>query len=68
MTGDERRVLQLVLRERGLLLVMRRGRNLGLASPRRREADVFRTTARVRGARPTTFRLDGFPYAVAVEG
>jgi hypothetical protein len=27
--------------ERGLLLVMRRGRNLGLASPRRRAADVF---------------------------
>jgi catechol 2,3-dioxygenase-like lactoylglutathione lyase family enzyme len=54
--------------ERGLLLVMRRGRDLGLASSRRREADVFRTTARVRGTRGMTFRLDGFPYEVAVEG
>jgi catechol 2,3-dioxygenase-like lactoylglutathione lyase family enzyme len=54
--------------ERGLLLVMRRGRVLSFDAPERKAADVFRTTARVRGARPTRFHVAAFPYEVVVEG
>jgi hypothetical protein len=54
--------------ERGLLLVMRRGRVLSFDAPQRKAADVFRTTARVRGARATRFHVPNFPYEVVVEG
>jgi hypothetical protein len=54
--------------ERVLLLVMSRGRVLSFDAPERKAADVFRTVARVRGARPTRYQFPEFPYEVAVEG
>jgi hypothetical protein len=54
--------------ERGLQLVMRHGRVLSFDAPERKEADVFPTTARVRGARPARFHVAEFPYEVVVEG
>jgi hypothetical protein len=54
--------------ERGLLLVMQRGRLLSFDAPERKAADVFRTTARVRGARSTRFHVAEFPYEVVMEG
>lgn len=53
--------------ERGLLLVMKRGRVLSFDAPDKKEADVFRTTARVRGVKAAKHRLSGFPYEVVVE-
>jgi hypothetical protein len=53
--------------ERGLLLVMRRGRVISFDSPERKAVDVFRTAIRVRGPRRAEHRVANFPYDVAVE-
>lgn len=49
--------------ERGLLLVMKRGRNLGLTE--RKDAGIYPTHASVRGPRHGTLELEGFPYTVS---
>jgi hypothetical protein len=54
--------------ERGLLLVMKRGRILNFQrASQEKAARVFPTIARVRGARPRRHTISGFPYEVAVE-
>ncbi|MBI3408402.1 MAG: hypothetical protein HY040_08600 [Planctomycetes bacterium] len=53
--------------ERGLLLVMRRGRVISFDATERKAVDVFRTTARIRGARAGNQRVTGFPYELAIE-
>jgi hypothetical protein len=54
--------------ERGLLLVMKRGRVISFEAKERKAVDVFPTTAAVRGDRRTRFALPEFPYEVLVEG
>lgn len=53
--------------ERGLLLVMRRGRVISFDSPERKAVDVFRTSTRVRGARRAKLTVPDFPYSIALE-
>lgn len=53
--------------ERGLLLVMKRGRLLSLASPQKKEAGVYRTTAVVHGTHQKQHPIPGFPYEVTVK-
>ena len=48
--------------ERGLLLVMKRGRVISFDSPARKAVDVFRTTARLRGPRDAAHRDANYPY------
>jgi hypothetical protein len=54
--------------ERGLLLVMKRGRVLSFDAEEKKAADVFRTAACVRGAGRATYRVPEFPYEITVEG
>jgi catechol-2,3-dioxygenase len=54
--------------ERGLLLVMKRGRVISFDAPEKKAVTVSRTAAAVRGARPTRYRFPTYPYEVAVEG
>lgn len=54
--------------ERGLLLVMKRGRVISFEAPEKKAVSVFPTTAAVRGDRRTNYVFTGFPYAVCVEG
>ena len=49
--------------EHGLLLVFRRGRMLGFGEAR--PADVFATTASIRGAEPASYRVPSFPYHIS---
>jgi len=53
--------------ERGLLLVMKRGRLLSLASSLKKEAGVYRTSAVIRGPHPKRHVIPGFPYHVTIE-
>ncbi len=53
--------------ERGLVLVMRRGRVISFDAEDRKAVAVFRTTARVRGARRARYRPAGFPYEITAE-
>jgi catechol 2,3-dioxygenase-like lactoylglutathione lyase family enzyme len=54
--------------ERGLLLVMRRGRILNFhPTSDEKAAQVFRTVAHVKGGRRTKVLLPGFPYELSVE-
>jgi catechol 2,3-dioxygenase-like lactoylglutathione lyase family enzyme len=53
--------------ERGLLLVMKRGRVISFDAPQKKAVDVFRTSARVRGARRATHHFAEFPYELVVE-
>src|SRR5262249_29468535 len=53
--------------ERGLLLVMKRGRNLAVASKERKKAEVFQADVTVRGAKRHTFAIPKYPYKVNVE-
>jgi hypothetical protein len=53
--------------ERGLLLVMRRGRILSFEAEERRAADVFRTAVGVAGAGRAAYAVPGFPYDVSAE-
>ena len=53
--------------ERGLLLVMKRGRVISLASPQKKEAAVYRTAASVHAAHQRKHVISGFPYEVAIE-
>ena len=48
--------------EHGLLLAMRRGRELGFGQAK--PADVFPTWARVRGPRGAVHRPEGYPYEI----
>ena len=48
--------------ERGLLLVMKRGRVISFEAPQRKAVDVFRTSARVRGAQAGEYRPQNYPY------
>lgn len=52
--------------ERGLLLVMKRGRNLGFTEPK--PADCFATIARVQGAGPARYAFPDFPYEITSDG
>lgn len=53
--------------ERGLLLVMKRGRHLNFnPSDPEKAARVFRTVASVRGARRTAYRFPGLPYELSI--
>jgi catechol-2,3-dioxygenase len=54
--------------ERGLLLVMKRGRVISFDAEEKKAVTVFRTTASVRGVKRTKYRFPGFPYEVSVEG
>ena len=55
--------------ERGLLLVMKRGRHLNFdLADEAKAARVFRTVARVRGAKRASYLLPDFPYELSVEG
>ncbi|MEM9553307.1 MAG: hypothetical protein AAGC60_03550 [Acidobacteriota bacterium] len=49
--------------ERGLVLTMRRGRNLGFAEGK--PADVYATAATLRAPSPATLRAEAFPYHLA---
>jgi len=54
--------------ERGLLLVMKRGRRLNFQpSDPAKAARVFRTAVRVHGLASTKYPLPGFPYELSVE-
>jgi len=53
--------------ERGLLLVMRRGRVISFDATERKAVDVFRTSARIRGTRQANHRVAGFPYEIGIE-
>jgi len=48
--------------ERGLLLVMKRGRVISFDAPQRKAVDVFKTSAHVRGARAGEYRPADYPY------
>lgn len=54
--------------ERGLLLVMKRGRVISFDSPQKKLVDVFKTTARVRGARGGEYRPTDYPYELRTAG
>jgi hypothetical protein len=53
--------------ERGLLLVMQRGRLISFLSPRQMAVDVFATAATIGGKRSATLAVPEFPYAIAVQ-
>jgi catechol 2,3-dioxygenase-like lactoylglutathione lyase family enzyme len=53
--------------ERGLLLVMRRGRVISFDAPERKATDVFRTSARIRAAARVPYAIADFPYEITVE-
>jgi catechol-2,3-dioxygenase len=53
--------------ERGLLLVMKRGRVISFEAPEKKAVTVFPTTAVVRGTRPTQCVVPEFPYEISVE-
>lgn len=52
--------------ESGLLLVMKRGRQLGFPEPKL--ADCFATVAHVRGAGPERYAFPDFPYEITSGG
>jgi hypothetical protein len=51
--------------ERGLLVVMKRGRNLSLALEEKKEAGVFPTAVQIRGGQRTKYVLPKFPYELS---
>jgi catechol 2,3-dioxygenase-like lactoylglutathione lyase family enzyme len=54
--------------ERGLLLVMKRGRILNFSpSDKEKAAQVFRTVVCVRGVKQTKYLFPEFPYEVSIE-
>jgi catechol 2,3-dioxygenase-like lactoylglutathione lyase family enzyme len=53
--------------ERGLLLVMQRGRVISFDAEERKPVSVFRTAATVRGTGQTRYAFAAFPYVVSVE-
>ena len=53
--------------ERGLLLVIKRGRVLSFDAAEKKSAGVFRTAASVRGVERTKYSFHNFPYEVMVE-
>ncbi len=65
--GDDRFIA--IGDERGLLLVVRRGRTLNFhPEDPSKAARVFRTAATVRGARRAKHSVSGFPYEISLEG
>ena len=53
--------------EQGLLLMMKRGRKLNFnPASEEKAAKVFRTTVRVRGARPAKYAFPELPYEISV--
>ena len=50
--------------EQGLLLVFKRGRELGAGSGQSRGAEVFRTDAAIRGGKGV-FEPDAYPYRIS---
>jgi catechol-2,3-dioxygenase len=52
--------------ERGLLLVMKRGRVISFEAKEKKEVGVFPTVAGLRGARPSKYALPEFPYNISV--
>jgi catechol-2,3-dioxygenase len=53
--------------EQGLLLVMKRGRVISFDSKEKKAVDVFQTAATVRGSNAAKFKVDGFPYEIAMK-
>jgi catechol-2,3-dioxygenase len=54
--------------ERGLLLVMERGRVISFDAAEKKAVSVFRTAASVRGVRRAKYRIPEFPYEISFEG
>ena len=54
--------------ERGLLLVMKRGRVISFDAPQKKAVTVFATRAVVRGGRQTKYAFSKFPYEISVDG
>ncbi len=52
--------------ERGLLLIMKRGRNWGHRPEEAKVADVFPTVANIRGLSPKRYDFSNFPYEITV--
>jgi hypothetical protein len=53
--------------ERGLLLLMKRGRVISFDSPDRKAVDVFPTGVTIRGEKAAKWTLVKFPYELSVE-
>jgi len=51
-----------IMTEYGLLLAMRRGRNLGLGEGK--PADIFPTAAKIHGVAPSMYLPQGLPYEI----
>ena len=54
--------------ESGLLLVMRRGREISFDAPQKKAVTVFPTRASVRAAAHRTYAFPGFPYELDLTG
>jgi hypothetical protein len=54
--------------EKGLLLVMKRGRIISFASPEKKSVTVFPTTASIRAPAGTHYVFPDFPYRISAEG
>ena len=52
--------------ERGLLLIMKRGRNWGHRPEEAKAADVFPTVANIRGLSPKRYNFSNFPYEITL--
>jgi catechol 2,3-dioxygenase-like lactoylglutathione lyase family enzyme len=53
--------------ERGLLLIMKRGRVISFDAPEKKAVNVFRTAAKVSGPRAGRHALGGHPFDLTVE-
>jgi hypothetical protein len=54
--------------ERGLVLVMKRGRVISFDAPDKKAVSVFPTTAVVQGDRKAKYAFPKFPYEISVDG
>jgi hypothetical protein len=54
--------------ERGLLLVMERGRVISFDAAEKKSVSVFRTAASVRGPKREKYLIPDFPYEISLEG
>jgi hypothetical protein len=54
--------------ERGLLLVMKRGRVISFDAKEKKPVTVFPTTAVVRGRREMKYAFPKFPYEISIDG
>ena len=52
--------------ERGLLLLMKRGRIWGQNTDEAKATDIFPTVANIRGLSPKGYHISDFPYEITV--